>query len=83
MVCYIAILLCKCGCFYLILDPEGEWTAHKVELALWTEVMARKYNFDILSQTHMNGCEQGVNSKMKRKAEEVPRAKRPQKRAKK
>ena len=58
-------------------DPEGEWTAHKVELALWTEVIARKYNFDL--SPHVNSCENGVHS-AKRKAEEVPKAK---KRAKK
>ncbi|CAB4000161.1 Hypothetical predicted protein [Paramuricea clavata] len=60
-------------------DPEGDWTAHKVELALWTEVMARKYNFDLSQEPHVNGCENGVGGE-KRKAEEAPKAK---KRAKK
>ena len=51
-------------------DPEGEWTAHKVELALWTEVIARKYNFDL--SPHVKSCENGVHS-AKRKAEEEPK----------
>ena len=67
----------------MIIDPEGEWTAHKVELALWTEVMAKKYNFDISAELHMNGCENGVDGNMKRKAKEPPQAKKPKKRAKK
>jgi hypothetical protein len=53
------------------LDPEGDWTAHKVELALWTEVIARKYDFDLSQKPHVNGCGNGVHSG-KRKAEEEP-----------
>lgn len=40
------VLFCfKYICF--LTDPDEEWTAHKVELALWTEVMAKKLNFDL------------------------------------
>ena len=27
---------------FSVVDPEGEWTAHKVELALWTDALARQ-----------------------------------------
>jgi hypothetical protein len=40
-------------------------------LALWTEVIARKYDFDLSQKPHVNGCGNGVHSS-KRKAEEEP-----------
>ncbi|XP_028406694.1 uncharacterized protein LOC114529143 [Dendronephthya gigantea] len=60
-------------------DPNGNWTAHKIELALWTEVMAKKYDFHLSQGAHTNGCNNGVDSR-KRKSAEAPKGK---KRAKK
>lgn len=50
-------------------DPEGQWTAHKVELALWTEVMARKYNYSIVKdgQDKENGIHRNEVESVKRK----------------
>jgi len=36
---------------YIILDPEGEWNEHKVEITLWTHQVASNSFPDLLVQT--------------------------------
>ena len=36
----------------LFVDPSGEWTAHKVELVVWTDVMARKLDPTLLESVY-------------------------------
>ena len=33
-------------------DPSGEWTAHKVELAVWTDVMGRQLDPTLLESVY-------------------------------
>ena len=37
---------------FRFVDPSGEWTAHKVELAVWTDVMGRQLDPALLESAY-------------------------------